>query len=248
MSCSRLFAPALALLAAGLSPAAVSAQGFEGTVTYAVHPASSNPGQLLYQIKGTKVRTDMSMAGTQGPAASAYMLMDMSTGTMTSVMPAQKMYMTMDFKAMSEQMRQASKAPEHKPAGPPPKITKTGRTETIAGHKCEHYLMGEKQESDICAAKGLGMFMAGQTGHGRGMFGGASLPAGYEQYEEFVKDGFFPLKMSQIKGGKEEVVMQATSIEKKSLDPSLFAVPDGYKELNMGQMMQQMQKQQQSQP
>ena len=102
--------------------------------------------------------------------------------------------------------------------------------------------MGEKQDSDICAAKGLGMFMGGRAGGpgGKGMFGG--LPAGYEEYAEFAKEGFLPLKVTPIKNGKEEVVMEATSVEKKSLDASLFAVPAGYQQMDMGKMLQQRQR------
>ena len=237
MSCRR-FVAALAACALPLAPAVLSAQGFEGTVTYAMNPTSGKPGQLVYHVKGTKIRADLTGA-TGGPPGGMYMLKDATSGKMMSVMPAQKMYMTMDMKAMGEQMKQ-----QHGGHGKhaPGKITKTGKTETIAGHKCEHYVMGEKQDSDVCAAKGLGMFMGGNAAGGMGR--GFTLPAGYEEYAEFAKDGFLPLKVSAIRNGKEEVVMVATSVEKKSLDASLFAVPTGYQEMDMGKMMQQMQKQQ----
>ncbi len=228
----------VAALAAGfvlVSPAAMAAQSFEGTVTYTMNPTSGKPGQLVYHVKGTRVRADVTGA-TGGPPGGMYMLMDATAGTMMSVMPAQKVYMTMDLKAMARQMKPDGGREKRG------KITKTGKSETIAGHKCDHYLVGEKQDSDICAAKGLGMFMGGSAmgSGGKGMFGG--LPAGFEEYEEFAKDGFLPLKISAIRNGKEEVVMEATSVEKKRLDPSLFAVPAGYQQMDMGKMMQQMQK------
>ncbi len=237
MSCSRWFA-ALAACFLPVAPAALSAQGFEGTVTYAMNPASGRPGQLVYHVKGTKIRADIAGA-TAGPPGGMYMLMDATAGKMMSVMPAQKVYMTMDLKAMGEQMKQQHGG-HRKPAG---KITKTGKTETIAGHKCEHYLMGEKQDTDVCAAKGLGMFM-GRSGAG-GMGRGLTLPAGYEEYAEFARDGFLPLRVTAIRNAKEEVVMEATSVEKRSLDASLFAVPAGYQAMDMGKMMQQMQQQKQ---
>jgi hypothetical protein len=224
MSCRRL-AAALAACALTLPSAALSAQGFEGTVTYKMNSASGKPGQLVYQVKGTQIRADIT--GAPGaPPGGMYLLMDATAGRMMSVMPGQKMYMTMDMTALGEQMK-------GKQGG---KITKTGRSETIAGHRCHHYLVGEKQDSDICAAKGLGVFMGG--GAGRRMFGG--LPAGFEGYEEFAKDGFLPLKISTLKAGKEQVVMEATSVERKALDPGLFAVPAGYQEMDMSKMMQQM--------
>lgn len=236
MSCRRFLAAVAASAMAG-APAVLSAQGFEGTVTYVLHSSTGKPGQLVYQVKGTRIRADITGV-TTGPPGGMYMLMDATTGRMTSVMPAQKMYMTMDLKAMGEQMKQHGTGQE-KRAG---KITKTGRTERIAGHKCEHYLMGEQQDTDVCAAKGLGMFMggsAGGMGRGRGLFG-SGLPPGFEHYTEFAKEGFVPLKVSAIRDGKEEVVMQATNVERKPLDASLFAVPAGYQEMDLGKMMQQM--------
>jgi hypothetical protein len=205
-----------------------------------MNPASGKPGQLVYYVKGTRIRADITGA-TGGPPGDMYMLMDATSGKMMSVMPAQKMYMTIDLKAMSEQMKQHGRHEKH--AAKVGKITKTGKTETIAGHKCEHYIMGEKQDSDVCAAKGLGMFMGGKAAGGMGR--GFALPAGYEEYAEFAKDGFLPLKVIAIRNGKEEVVMEATRVERKRLDASLFAVPTGYQEMDMGRMMQQMQQQKQ---
>ena len=37
-----------------------------------------------------------------------------------------------------------------------PKVTSTGKTETVAGYTCQHWLVGDKQDTDICMAKGLG--------------------------------------------------------------------------------------------
>jgi hypothetical protein len=230
MSCSRIAALAAASALAA-APLRLSAQGFEGVVTYTMNPTSTQPGTMVYQVKGTKVRADVSnLKG--GPPGGMYVLMDASVGKMTSVMPAQKVYMTVDMKAMGEQMKQRD------PGNRAGKITKTGKTETIAGHKCEHYLIGERQDTDMCAAKGLGVFLGGGAG-GPGIL--ASLPGG-EAYEQFAKDGFLPLKVTSLKSGKEVVVMEATSVEKKKLDDGLFAVPAGYTEVDMGKMMQQRQK------
>jgi hypothetical protein len=50
---------------------------------------------------------------------------------------------------------------------------------------------------------------------------------------------------STIRNGKEEVVLEAKSVEKNSLDPSLFAVPAGYQEMDIGKLMERMQQQRQ---
>ncbi len=45
--------------------------------------------------------------------------------------------------------------------------------------------------------------------------------------------------MNTTRNGKAKVVLQATQIEKKSLDTALVTVPVGYQQLDMGKMMRQ---------
>jgi len=69
---------------------------------------------------------------------------------------------------------------------------------------------------------------------GRGALGPSPLSGG--PFADMFKDGFFPLKMGEIENGKPRVQMVATSVERKTLDPSLFVVPPDYKQINMGDM------------
>jgi hypothetical protein len=116
-----------------------------------------------------------------------------------------------------------------------PKITATGRKETIAGHECEYYVMGDKGEMEVCSAKGLGMFMMGQSPMGGALSSMASLAALATNSDaaKLFADGFFPLKMVNTEHGKKEVVMEATRVEKKPLEASLFVPPPDYKEMKM---------------
>ena len=80
------FAAALVASILPAVPVRLSAQGFEGIVTYTINPASARPGTMLYQVKGTKVRADVSnLRG--GPPGGMYMLRDASAGKIMSVMP-----------------------------------------------------------------------------------------------------------------------------------------------------------------
>jgi hypothetical protein len=105
----------------------------------------------------------------------------------------------------------------------------------VAGYTCEWYVMGEKSEAEVCAATGLGMFMYGQSPMGRSessMSALATLGANAD-YVKMFKNGFFPLKMAQNERGRKRVVMEATKVEKKSLDASLFVPPPDYTEMKM---------------
>ncbi|HXG43748.1 MAG TPA: DUF4412 domain-containing protein [Gemmatimonadales bacterium] len=211
----------------------LAAQGrFEGTVTYRV-TGERGAADMTWSVKGDKTRVDMSGMGGQ----EMYLLMETGSGTFTSVMPGHRMYMTMDLRAMAERMGQGEHAHT-----PPPKITATGKTETIAGRTCENYLVGDEPNVEVCAAKGMGFFLApgGPMGRGRGPM--ASLGPLQElakdpQYAKLFAEGFFPLRVTSLEGGARKVVMEATRIEARALDDSLFVVPAGYTEMKMGEGM-----------
>ena len=221
------------LVSIGLSFTAYAQAPFEGVVTMKMSGAG-DAGEITQSYKGGKSRTDVASRGE-----SAAMIMDMATGTMTMLMPPQKMYMVMDLRAMGAAARGlgAGRGGERgqAAAGAPPKITATGRTETVAGYTCEWYTMGEKDETEVCAAKGLGFFAFGQSPMSRG---GASMGAlaglgANAQLVNAFKDGFFPLKLATNQGGKKQTVMEVTKVEKKTLDASLFSPPSDYTEMKM---------------
>jgi hypothetical protein len=63
---------------------------------------------------------------------------------------------------------------------------------------------------------------------------GALAPlGGNADYVKLFKDGFLPLKVTQNAEGKNQVVMEATKVEQRSLEPSLFVPPPDYKEMKM---------------
>jgi len=220
--------------AAGLALAQPAS--FEGVVAYKL-TGKGAATEMTQMYKGTKSRTEVT-SGAQSTA----MIMDGATGTMTILMPPQKQYMVMDMKTMGQGLGgllgKGSKGTGGSGAGMPgsiPKITATGRKETIAGHECEYYVMGDKGEMEVCSAKGLGMFMMGQSPMGGALSSMASLAAMATNSDaaKLFADGFFPLKVVNTEHGKKEVVMEATRVEKKTLEASLFVPPPDYKEMKM---------------
>ena len=126
-----------------------------------------------------------------------------------------------------------------------PKVTATGKTETIAGYTCHHWLFGDQQNTDICMAKGLGYYGGGgQAGGileklknlGLGDKMKAQIAANPE-LAKFVEGGAFPLKIAQIENGQSKTIMEVTSIERKSVDESVFNVPADYKKVEIPGMM-----------
>src|SRR5207247_2942763 len=94
---SRLSLAALVLVryAVWIAPLAwAQPAGFEGVVAFKMM-GKGEGGEMTQMYKGTKNRTEVSAGGQ-----SSVMIMDMTTGVMTVLMPPQKAYMIMDFRKM----------------------------------------------------------------------------------------------------------------------------------------------------
>jgi hypothetical protein len=224
-----LIPAALALGAGGLA-----AQGsFEGVVQYRVTGQGGEPMEPVYYVKGGKTRLEMSAGGQM-----AIMLVDVESGSVTALMPAEKMYMTMSVAAMAQNLPAA-----HAHGDVSVKIEPTGEKETIAGISCEHYRVTQSKDdaqADLCLAKGMGSFMGVRAPAGGGPMSGMGrmpgmgmAPPGAAELTKLLKDGAFLLKMDVKKSGKTEVTMVATRVERRSLDASLFAPPSDYREMRM---------------
>lgn len=193
------------------APARAAAQGaFEGVVTFQMDAGRQGPATMQYSVKGENVRMDMSVQGMD-----MFTLFNGATKTARIVIPMQQMYME---RAVDPQ-EIADSASRGKSD-----LTWTGRKETVAGHECEHATITDDAgtSTDVCLAKGLGTFVQ-IDGGGRGRGG---PPGG--GWEGRVANEF-PLKVQQ----NGRTLMEATKIERKTLDPSIFTVPDGYQKMDV---------------
>ena len=204
----RLLAPVLLAL-----PSVARGQ-FEGTIT--MHVSSTSGGSDMdYSVKGSRVRMDIATA-----TMAMYILAD--NGKATMVMPAQKMYLEQSIPAMAPDAKATSKVT----------VKATGRMETIAGYKCEHYTITDPKEGgyDACLSKELGTFMAPMnpmSGRGAGASDASSDVLAH------LGGNAFPLKVRKVGGA---TTLEVTKIEKKPLSESLFAIPSGFTKLDVGTM------------
>ena len=216
-----------ATVAATLLSALPLAAQFEGTVD--MQMGTKNEQKMTQSYKGGHVRTDMSANGM-----SMAMLMDVSMREVTMLMPDHQMYMKTSLKDQSMKADKMDKAP---------KITDTGKTETIAGKTCSVYRFAEEagkpETMEICAAKGMGFFAMGQGGGpmgGKNPYAGAIDAGANPEYAKLFKDGFFPLRITDISKGKPENVILVTAITPKSIPDAAFEIPAGYTEMKMPSM------------
>ena len=186
------------------------ASGFEGAI--AMHTTSAHgPTDMVFLTKGGKSLVDV--PGRDGQTA--HSIFDPTTQKVTIVMDSQQL-------AMQVPLPHASAAA---PNATPPKVTRTGKHETVAGYDCEDWdivLEGGKREA-TCVAQGLAFFdfsaMSGPVGGGV-----------HSSWAEELRDGnAFPLRaVESDSAGKETSRMEVTRIEKKSLDDAAFIVPASY--------------------
>lgn len=208
---------------------------FEGLITARMMPGSEQPMEVHYAIKGPRMRVETRLA--QGGSATGVVLMDLSAGTQTMLMPQTKTYMSMNqdggkYKDLADT---AAKMTGEDSASDLYKVTTTGQTETVAGYTCQHWLMGSKKQTDVCLAKGLG-----QSGSVLDQLKTLGLDEQTKtqiqanpEFLKFAEGGAFPMKMSQIENGQSKTILEVTKVERKSLEDSVFAIPADYKKMEI---------------
>lgn len=219
----KLLAVAL-FVSALLTPGALLAKNFEGTIRMNITDGRNKAMPLSYSLKEGLLRTDIQ--AEEGMTATA--IMNFAKDEMIMFMPGQPMYMVMSMK------QAVTEASGH--TADDATLENTGETETILGYKCTKYLAKSKEAlTEIWATEELGTFMG--LGNAMGGPGGKRAPSqGWEK--ALVGKNFFPLRVVSITGKKQQFRMDVTAVEEKSLPASFFAPPAGYQKFDMGGMMQ----------
>ena len=203
------------MLLAMFGAAPLRAQAFEGTLTFVAHGVDGDK-IITEWVKGSDTRYDFASAGSA--SAQGTMIVDGKAKTRTVIMPARRAYMTAPYDPSARKPGAGEKSDV--------KWTRTGKTETVAGVKCEviHGTgteNGKPKEADICVAKGLG-FGGGSTG------GGPFSEALTEYANLSLAPGEGIVKMTSIDGGKADVQLELTKVDRHSLAATDFQPPAGY--------------------
>jgi len=206
---------AFMLLLHGIGGPPLQAQEFEGTLTFVARGADGDK-TITEWVKGTETRYDFASAGSA--TAQGTMIIDGAAKTRTVIMPARKAYMTAPYDPASRNPGAGEKSDV--------KWTRTGKTETVAGVKCQvlHGIgteNGKPKEADLCVAKGFG-FGSGSTGGGP--FGEALT----EYANLTLAPGEGIVKMASIEDGKSKVQLELTRVDRRKLAGTDFQPPAGF--------------------
>jgi len=213
-----------------LAIAPAQAQSFEGAVTMRLSASGGDPAgqEIEYLLRGGKARINLNARGRN-----VSMIAVPADKKMYMLMDAQNMYIEMSTDPTEDPRLQVATDAAAKKMGTAaaPKITRTGKKETIAGYECEHVLIETDTESvDACNTKALGSFvnaMSAIGGMGRGGRGGAAPPAWQKSLAEI---GAFPLRITRKDGS---FALEVTKVEKRAIAEAQFVIPSNYSKMNM---------------
>ena len=227
------------LLVATLATPAAAQGTFEGLVVGKMTTPDGKVAPFRYYQLGSRTRQEYTIEGQTMST-----IYDGTTGDMLMLIPPQKKYMVMNLREMSGAARQMADAMTGKGKGgnaaldfSKMKVTRTGQHETLAGIGCDHYLFvnTEKPDNkpiDICGAPGLGfMGMAGEAGSAMPSTI-ALLRSQNPDLARLARGGFFPLKMT-FSTEHGPAVWEATQVDRRRPDASLFQPPAGYTKLEI---------------
>lgn len=213
-----VWAGAFILLAAGWARAGA----FEGEVDMQMQNNKSDKALLMkYFVKGNKIRTDIETKdGATGGG-----IYDWQTHQMIMFMDKQKMYMVSELHP--EKFHYNSQGKHFK-------IHKTGNTQNILGYDCQEWdYESDDDNGKVWFAPGIGNWWGTQMAAQSDKLD----PAQKAMVNMVIEQKLFPMKWESInKSGGVNRTAEATKVDKKSLDSSLFEPPAGYKELNMPKM------------
>jgi hypothetical protein len=231
-----------AAAAAGPNPLAML-NGFEGEIDLAIKDASKNKAApevvpIALQIKSDKVRAELPQGVGSKEMPKGHVVLNAPEKKLYVVMDEQKQIMVLDLNKMGEQMKsfgqgvpKGPKGDKGGPSKPPPKVTKTGVTDKVAGISCENWEVAEetRKVATLCIAdQGASWFHLPITG----------IPTEYAWAMELMDGKHFPLRMIGYdeKTGAESGRIELTKLDKKPIAPAIFDMPPGYKVVDMGQM------------
>jgi Domain of unknown function (DUF4412) len=219
--------------------------GFEGEIGILFKDASP-PGKaaipLALMIKDNKLRmelpADMTAAGGMG--SKGYAVLNTPEKKLYLVMEDKKQVVLFDLDKAGEQLKtftsgmvtgpRDSRERREAAPRPPPKVTKTGQKDTVAGYACEIWDVipetGEKMSACV-ANEGASWFK----------FPPGGIPAEHAWAVELLDGKHFPLRgIAYDKAGAEKARVEVTKMDKKALAATLFDIPQGYKVVDLQQM------------
>ncbi len=197
---------------------------FEGVVNMKILQKSSKGEMDVTQevfIKGDKMRSNMTTQ--KSPMGPITMIIRRDKGVVWTIMDAMKMYMETSLQK-TEEMAKSMQRDTLKPT-----IAKSGKTQTILGHKCEEILV---TTSDMKASL-WGTTELSSLAESMKRINSSSASAQSRWMQEVEKMKMLVLKIHEEHKSGMSSDLEITAINKKAVDDSQFEIPAGYTKQEM---------------
>lgn len=184
-------------------------------------------------IKTGRIRFDIPKT-EERPTPRGYVVMNAREKKAIMVDEDKKTAMVFDVAKLSGQLGQLGvtpPSPQAAAAQAPPKITKTGHMDVVAGYQCEDWdiTSNDGKRARVCVSEGAASWLD-VVAH--------AVPGNLVWAKEFLNGQKFPLRMIAFDtDGTERDRIEVTKLVKRPLDESLFVVPPGYRTIDLEQMM-----------
>jgi hypothetical protein len=245
-ACTKKALPADAGAEGGSGTAAAASLAFlgefEGEIDGFTKDSSKPGGQpipLQVFVKAGKVKVEVpeALAKSAGPmlGEKAYGIFDSTAKKLTVVTDAKKEAIVIDLNSSGKTFQTIAPGAHGGPSNATPsKITKTTKTDTVAGYPCTYWdITSDHKEGTVCVGDdGPSWFSLPTTG----------IPSASAWMADLVDGKHFPLRFIGYgkDGTTEEQRVEVTKIDKKSLADTEFQVPAGYKTIDLEKMFQGM--------
>jgi Domain of unknown function (DUF4412) len=223
-------------------------EGFEGEidVTGKGDKPSDAPVSLALLVTAGKIRVDipeaLAKAGGSplGPNAKGFGLFDSAAKKLYVVLDTSKQVIVVDLNKVGADMKgftPPAPPPEHGNATPkaaPPKVTKTGKYDTVAGYKCENWdVVSDHRQGTACVAEDGFSWLSFPMSVLNG------VPTEHLWMADLLDGKHFPLRFVGYgpDGVKETGRVEVTKVDKKALPASEFVIPAAYAQIDIEQML-----------
>ena len=217
------------------SPTA-SLEVFEGEIGIIIrtgpesHEAKS-VGPLNLRIKSGKIRVDAPTDIEQLKGVGrAYLVIAAAEKKIFAVLEDKKEIVTLELEKLGAQLKQMkpplpAQAQAPRPAETPPKIVKSMRMDTVAGHSCHDWdITTERGKVTLCVSDQGVPWLSFPTG---------GLPVEHTWLSQLFDGRHFPLRMVMFENNRESGRVEVTKLEPKAVPAQLFDMPVGYRTVEL---------------
>ena len=218
---------------------------FEGEVGLIIKPgpqerAAQPIPPINLEIKGGRIRIDVPTDIEQLKAiGKLYGVVATQDKKLFAVLDDKKEVVLIELDKIGEHINRMKPPTMHQPTSTsapakPPKITKTGHKDTVAGHACEDWEIVAESGSKALACiaeRGVSWLKLPSLG----------MPSEHAWMAELLDGRHFPLRVvGYEKDGSEAGRIEVTKLEQKPMAAQQFEIPAGYRTVDLQQAIQEM--------